>query len=774
LWCENIKAAEKRKDREFDRQADEVLKFYNGNHDWIFDKKDGEERSFRGPGDTMMYGDAAPEFKMTVNRVFEFVSIFGPMMYNRNPSVTITPRKPADIPQSMYGLFDPMVAQKMMLSQQRQTAVDDTVCGLLTSWLNYLPTETNMRSNCRMAIIEALLKGMGCLHTDVFARGASGRRMVRAKYVSIDDIVLDPDARRPEDVQWIAIKCIHPVSQVEKEYNIPPGIIKGSHTSTDSESAAKSSSYQTLADITGTGKTYNQLLYWKVYSKIGIGRPPKNDRDADLTREIADAFGMNVYFVIAPSVPFPLNIPPWLDEDPRTEAGKALYLPAVSWQIPYYEDNAWPVEFLRFHESPSKLYPIAHISPAIGEQYALDWISSMTLSKLRAACRTLVGITPDVDEDAEEQIKNGKDYAIIKLLKSGKLDEMIQTFQFGQFNPEIWHVKQEMERDFDKRTGLLDSLYGGQGPRQLRTAAEASNLQGNLNIRPDDMRENVEDWLTRSFRRQALASRFALNGSDVQPYLGDANAQLWDMFVKSVDAEKICCEYEYRIEAGSTRKPNQDTYAANLEQTSQSLLPMLVNLTQANPKNFDALNWFLKELAKSRTMDWPIEIYPPPPPPPMPMMPPPGMQGPPNGPPPGPPQHGHPHGHNGPPPGPPPGPPQGPPPGPMPPDQGGPPPQMPPDMGPPQGQIPPELLAQMQQQGPPPGPPPQEQGVQPGELAQVADSLKQLAQAIAYANRPKRRVVARDQNGLATHSDETDIPPPPPPMQDPEVNEGSY
>lgn len=626
LWLSNIRKAKEKRAEEYDRQAELGLRFYGEDHKWLFDEQIPEEKMLRLQAAGI--DEVGPGFKMTVNRVFELTALYGPMLYNNNPVCSVNPRQYPPVPPQVWG--DPRIAD--YINQQRATRAgqDQVTCTLLSNWLNYLPNETGMRVQVRKCITECLIKGMGAAFTSVYTPPGSQQKLVRMDWINTDRIVLDPDAKYEQDVRWIAIQCTGRISAVAKEYGLDRKYlldrVKQKMHSTNKESAIEAGGHDRL-DFVG-GKTYDQMTYWKVFSKVGLGYEDSGDENVSA---IVEKSGDFVYLVVAEGIDHPLNINPAAFRGlGSVEQVAEAMRQAVDWGVPHYYDNAWPVEFLRFYESPNKLYPISPIMPAIGEQMAIDYINSALISKLMVAGRTVVALGPDVDEATVDQIKHGGDYVVVHLNKGGSLQNNIQELNFGTFNPELYNVLRYQEENFEKRTGLGPMLYGSQGNRQIRTAAEGNALQQNLNIRPDDMREQVEDWVTRIFRRWALASRSAVTGRDVEPLMGRENAWLWDQYVRSTDYIRLTREFDYRIESGSTRKPNNDALVANLEQSSQMVMPILGNAVQWNPGNVTVLNSWMRKLARARGQAWgpEDEILPPLPPPPPPMPPEAGPGGP--------------------------------------------------------------------------------------------------------------------------------------------------
>src|SRR5580765_7120517 len=101
-------------------------------------------------------------------------------------------------------------------------------------------------------------------------------------------------------------------------------------------------------------------------------------------------------------------------------------------------------------------------------------------------------------------------------------------------NSDVWKVIEAVEENFEKRVGLNEVFYG-KSSRQDRSATESNLKAQNQNIRPDDMAERVESWMTEASRKEAIAARMLLAPGDVVPVLGPLAARLWGQFVSTSD-----------------------------------------------------------------------------------------------------------------------------------------------------------------------------------------------------------------------------------------------
>lgn len=611
-WIEKIRHGMDFKKKKFQDDADEAMSFFNGPYDFMYGLKErGSGRGFvyTGPEDMPQ-----PQFCMTVNKVAEMVQIFGPVLYHKNPVRQVNPRKAPMIPPEV--LANPMMADaqqvQMMLEQLlfQQNKTDEARARLLEHYLNYTPTATNLKEHARAAIDEAIIKGMGVLWTEPFQPAGAQFKITANVYDTVDNLVMDPDAETIETATWIARRCVHPVWRVEEEYQLQPGTLKGSLESFGQQAAVASD--QDGDYRRKQGQTNDLVVYWKVWSKLGIGGRLKGVNP--IYRQELDRFGKFTYLVICEECNYPLNLPPHLAEGMPDEEVSAR----IQWPTPYWADDAWPFTPFIFHKVPRCIWPMSHLKPGMGELKFINWAYSFLAGKVKTACRDIIAVAKGVDEEFINTILNGRDYELLKIEKAhGTISEVVQFLQHPQFQRDIYNVIQAVEQNFEKRVGLTELAYG-MSAAQYRSASEAQVKADQLRVRPDDMAEKVEEAMTQVARREAFCARWHLATPDLAPVMGAIGAQWWEQFVMTSDPSTIIHSLEYRIEAGSTRKPNKDRDIANLNEAVQTMFQPLFQVATMTG-NFSPVNALLSDWAKARDLDperYLIPPMPPPPPPP--------------------------------------------------------------------------------------------------------------------------------------------------------------
>jgi hypothetical protein len=269
-WLAKIKLAMDWKRAKFQDDADEAMRFFNGPYDFMYSKK--YVASSRGFSMDEEADVPTPTFRMTVNKVAEMVQLFGPVLYHKNPVRQVNPRKAPMIPIEALGdPNNPMVQQLHLFLQQQvgsQRAVDQARATLLEFYLNYTPNELGLKDEARAAIDEAIIKGMGVLWTELYKSPGSQIKMIGSFYDTVDNLAIDSDMETIKAAQWIARRCVHPVWQVEQEYGLAPGSLTGNLESLRSQGETAGDE---AADYNRRrGQTNDLLVYWKVYSKMGM------------------------------------------------------------------------------------------------------------------------------------------------------------------------------------------------------------------------------------------------------------------------------------------------------------------------------------------------------------------------------------------------------------------------------------------------------------------------------------------------------------------------
>lgn len=624
-WLKKIELSLKHK-RPFTEDGKEAMCFFDGPHNWFW--KDTYARHEYGYNRTI----APPAFRMQVNRVFEAVKLFGSVIYHRNPVRTVSPAKYPFVSPEVVGVVDDasmMAYQQAAQETMRRSEVRKVVGLLMERYLNYTPNELDLKTHSRRVVDETIIKGMGVWWTEMVTLPGSNVGIVGSFADSIDNFTMDPDATEIEDITWCARRCTHPIDVVARQYGLDREQLKGHLDGAKPVDGEGDNQIFTDEDYPykgrKVGKSNELVTYWKIWSKTGLG-----DRLKDMPKELIGAFdgvGDNCYIVVCEGIPHPLNMPPSALEEPADEmtgVPPSLFR-SVQWPIPFWaEANGWPFVPLEFHRKPGYVWPISHIKPGIGELRFLNFALSFIAQRVATSCETLLGVSKAADQDIKDQIlsQSERGFKVVEISETlgRSVNDLISVFQLPEVTPELWRIVEAVAQQFDKRVGLTELAYA-MTSSQIRSATEATVKAEQLSVRPDDMANRLEDAMALMARREAFAARWLLQPQDVEPILGPLGAAAWAQHIASMDPSTIAREFEYRIEAGSARKPNKATRVEQMQAALQTLGPILQGLVASGV--VEPLNALISDWADSLDIDAKPYLIPPPPPPPQ--APPPGM-----------------------------------------------------------------------------------------------------------------------------------------------------
>lgn len=597
-WLKNINLAIEHR-KPWENSAEQCMNFFSGSLGFLWE--DQFQRKF-------LKAPIQSKFRITINKAFEVVALFGPVLYARNPVRALKGYPPVEFgPEILGDPNDPnvqMAFQQMMMQEQMRQARIKLRIDLGDRVMNYTPREQpdgGLEQAAEDAITETLVKGMGCLWPQVYSMPGSQRKLTGSFYDSADNLVIDPDATSFSfgDARWIARKRVRATWEVERDFRLPAGSLtrKGKMESAAAQAARAS---QKLGNSQrAKGLSFDLMTYWEIYSLGGVGT-----RLTGTDKTLQDAFdevvGDYAYLCVAEDVPWPLNC----HKDNLLRGTTEEVKRALSWPIPYWLDRRWPLARLDFYRKPNSPYPIPPLEPGMGELVFLNVMISALCNRIHSSSRDFIAVLESACENIEKTFKEGDHLAIIRLKQVHRnIGDVVSFLKQPEVSFDVWKIINAISEQFDKRVGLNDLLYGlNPGGTASRTASDIMAKQEKLNIRPDHMSQKVEQWMTEAARLEKLALYFGgVSGEDVRPLLGDVGAGLWDQVWTQEDPEVILRETDCTVQAGTARKPNKDRDIANLNQIAGYVLP---ELSKENDKgNPQPWNAFMRKLGEAMDQD---------------------------------------------------------------------------------------------------------------------------------------------------------------------------
>lgn len=520
-------------------------------------------------------GIKAPRFRININKAFEFIAVYAPNLLWDIPHRTVTPKKLLELPPELFP--DEQVQQAVMQQLQGDSVKDKVVAHLLENVLNYLPREmpgNGMEWHNERAVLDAMLKGAGCLWSRPYSFPTSDRTLVGSFYEPPDDLIFDPDFKTSHECKWIALRHTQAHWQVERRFGLPPGSLKNRATLESSwhYSELVSQADQGMGDRKG-GKTNDLVVWYEIWSKLGCGAR-MTGMASELKGPLEELIGDYAYLAICPDCPYPLNCS---SEKVRSGATPEEIRRHFEWPVPLWTDDRWPVERLIFYEDPESPYGLPPLAPALGELKAINAIVSWLVNRTWQTSRQMYAVLGSYHDDMKKILDDGEDLCVVPI-PAGQDDirKIIQVLETKEVNKDAWSVLELLSNAFDKRMGMTPFVYGqNEDGTQDRTAETTAARKAAVSARPEYMAKKVVSWQSRVASAEATLLWLFVKGNDVAPRLGQVGAGLWGQYIENADAELVMRQMSYEVAAASIRRPNRERDIANLQEVLARWLPVM-------------------------------------------------------------------------------------------------------------------------------------------------------------------------------------------------------
>jgi hypothetical protein len=556
-----------------------------------------------------------PRFRVTINKAFELVAIFGPNLMWEIPHRSVNPKKQLELPQELFGQDEQgmMAYQQFMQQMQTDKAQDKVISHLMGAWLNYTPREMpggGLAGHSERAKIDALIKGRGVLATRNYKMPGSGRMLTGAFYTDPYDVFLDPDFNQVDECRWMAIRHVEPHYEVEERFGLEKNSLRNRSSLESSWSYSELRTQDEASSRRKAGQTGDNIVWYEIYSKAGLGCRGTGMPDS-IKYRLEEVVGKHAYLAICPDVPYPLNMS---TESLRKGSTDEDVRDAFAWPVPMWADDRWPVEFLDFYHDPQSAWPIAPLAPGLGELKLLNFLVSWMANRVWSSSRDFWAVAAPHVEHYRDYLMNGDDQAIIPTpVGLEDISKGIQVLQQPETRQDMSRLIQFVSDMFDKRVGLTNFVYGlNVDGTQNRTAEETVAKSRAVSARPEYMQKQVVEWQARVAQSEAFVTRWFVTGEDVKPLVGETGAALWDQFIVSTDVELVTRQFEYTVDAASIRRPNRDRDISNYQQVIGIFMPVMQQYGAATG-NYGPFNYLMRKWAEFHDADLEQAEIPPPP-----------------------------------------------------------------------------------------------------------------------------------------------------------------
>lgn len=426
------------------------------------------------------------DFQASINRVAEYVELFGSHLYPQNPDASV-------------------------VTQGEQDQWSGPRHKLEADMLDYFMRVGELETSTRRCLNEALIGGRGMLWF-----GWNDRKKIPyAVFDTVENFGVDPDAKCPEEINWVRRRRTKPRFELKKSIPNAPDI---ADPLTGKVTPGKSLALFDVKELQGTGPNKDIIEYTEFYFRTGMHNYCQ--MAADMASENGDQAEM--------------------DDSPKKYVyaeGRLLYV--TEWEIPFFKIDAWPCRILDFRLQPEKIWPAATLQPVLCHIKAMNWVYTAYLNRVKRTTRMnyakvkYKGVQmPDASVEQamgvgdqgeagimEVEMPNGMtDPDVRKLLQPLIMDADMPGFE------KVWAI---INRAFEDGSGLNDLLRSGQDTNQLRTAADVDFKKSRSMTRVDDMGKQFQVFFDSVVYSLAFVARFLMSPEDVGRLFGKEAGTLW-------------------------------------------------------------------------------------------------------------------------------------------------------------------------------------------------------------------------------------------------------
>lgn len=600
-----------------------------------------------------------PVFTMADNVVATYAQVYAPYLGQGEMTRTVRSTQAYAPPPAAYGI-DPEPMQQMQMQfpgyidQQNQAMMQmqidqmmmmkdnqirDCRATMLKDLLNYFAKEMNHRAERKLVIDESLIVGGGMYMTELAVMPETDMKIVASNFLSMNDIIWDPDATRIKDCKWLAVQYRAPAWQVARQFGIPEADLKPNTSSTVSRGISDNihARPEYKKDL---GK--DEVVYYKFWSRMGIGaRLQSKQARNPMLSAIDEMCGDYTWVVVTDCCDYPLNFGPTVIEQaqqaeeqaalaqqfqaatgqmvPPMESSTDIVKAATAWPDPFFLDidDPWPVTELSYFTRPGSPYPVPPLEFCLSYINFMAWVICFVADKCYRSMRTIWLIDEQISDQLKEAIRNGQDEAVVNMKGVGEeaVKQFVQFLEAPEMKGTIFDVYSFFQNKFERASGLSD-LMQAKLDRATRSATEAKMIGDAATLRPQAMADQVYHVDTRVARKEALVAMLHLSPRDIGTIMGQPAAMAWQNLIMNRDITELMREAEYDVIASPGRVLDLNTRADQAANMAQMVLPLLVNIGQTYGL-FGPANAILTEWAQANQIDPKLVQIPNMPPPQM-------------------------------------------------------------------------------------------------------------------------------------------------------------
>lgn len=523
----------------YDEQWRRYIDLYSGQH---YDAKSGTDQ-------------------LVVNLVFSTVNVMAPAVAINNPRFVVNARKAEEAPQAVVTeeVLNHIWRKNDFQRDFRLSVLDWIITG--NGWLKvgYKATKKPVRKGTDGdeshnsdggSGSEGAEEGIddredidGNVESELNMDSGDDRPFLER--ISPFDMYVDPDARHPKEMRWIAQRTWRPVAdvQVDSRYSATQRArVSGSHWSpwgTESGDGRAGGDSNFQSDKPNKGAlTYAEVIEFY-----------------DIKRNTVSTFAIDA------------------DGDSDGEADAGFLIKPKD--IPYASGH--PFVMLRNYEVPDHFYTMGDVQQIESLQLELNETRTQMLNYRKKFRRAWTYRKDAFDREGIQALESDDDNVMIPVQGDEALSGVLAPVPAIISPAEFFDQSVMIQNDMDMVSGVSDYAKGNPQSKTRRTATEAAMIADAANARAQDRLMKVELILAECGMRVIQLMQQFMTGEQV--------ARVVTLPVKgwvNYDKDYIAGEFDYEVRGGST-EPQNETFRRQSALQLADISAQFVDLGVADP-----------------------------------------------------------------------------------------------------------------------------------------------------------------------------------------------